>query len=569
MRLLKLFLLCLFAAAGSIQATPANFAALSGELKETWMKDTGFAAKRDQVAVLYPRLEAAFPVSLKSARTDDLGALMEALNGAWYFLEEEGIVDKAEKVLRELAGRRFATADHILEMQTMYIGAHRFADASRIREEYPEVDTWAVPPAVTGGTAIPGPYRYYSLEASGGELRQDRAILSEKPVIVFYGSPGCKFSVQALKELPGVPALKAALLARGLFITTDDDFKELAAWNASNPWKYLKVYSRKDWPAVKMAGAPEFTVFSKGEPLCYVRGWHSGESSAEFFNCLAKAGLLTDAERMRTAVAAVMSPAAQALPLEELRGLISSEYGSLAAKGAFEDAALEAYPNEDLPGVFDFLNFYYSGRPDPKAAAALEKIYALLEKNGQGGPEKGKDLFGVLLDARSFEAARRFRSAHQAFTLPVVPEIEGGTKVKPGRRLVYEMGSSASVMKAASVAPEKFEVLMVVIPGCHFCNYALAAIESDPKLLKIFRKHGLLLTGRADFPRILKRNSSKELKYTLVADIKDWPGLDFATSPTFYFMKEGAVVYSFNGWPKTGKMDELYIGLGRLGLMGD
>lgn len=569
MNAFKLFLLCLLSAAGSAQAGNTNYAALSREMKAVWGKDTGFAAKREQTAALYPKLETAFPGNLKSADTESLGALMEALNGAWYFLEDESIVNKAEKVFGELAGRRFATADHILEMQTMYLGAHRFGDAARIREEYSEVDTWAVPPSVTGGAAVTGPYRYYSLEAGGGELRLDRAPLSEKPVIVFYGSPGCKFSVQALKELPAIPAVKAALLARGLFITTDDDFKELGSWNENNPWKYLKVHSRKDWPGVKMAGAPEFTIFSEGVPVCYGRGWHGKETSAEFLNCLEKAGIMADTERMRTAVSAVTAPAAQGLPLEELRGIISGEYASLAAKGAFGAAALGTYSGEELAAAFDFLNFFSSGSPDPAAAEAMRKIYALLEEKGLGGPEKGKDLFGVLLAVRDFETAGQFRSSHQKFGLPQVPEIKGSAEAKPGRRLVYEMGNSPQMMNAESVDPEKLGVVLVGIPGCHFCNYALAAIESDPKLLKVFRKRGLLLTSRADFPRILKRNAAKELKYRLVADTKDWPGLDFASSPTFYFMKEGKVLYSFSGWPKTGKMDELYIGLGRLGLMGD
>lgn len=569
MRPIKFFW-ALLLTAGAAQAAPAGYASLSREMKEVWVKDTGLDFKREKIASLYPSLEAAFPKNLGSAGTDDLGALMEALNGAWYFLEEESAVDKAEKVFGELARRRFATADHILEMQTMYIGAHRFADAARIREEYPEVDTWAAPSAVTGGELIKdGPYRYYSLGAGGGPLRLERASLSEKPAIVFYGSPGCRFTVEALEKLPAIPALKAALLARAQFITTDDDFKELAAWNGKNPWKYRKVYSRRDWPGVKMAGAPEFTVFSKGEPACYGRGWHGEETSAEFLKCLEKAGLLSDAERMRTAVAAVMSPAAQDLPMEELRGLISDEYAALAAKGAFGDAALGSYSGEDLAAVFDLLNFHCSGGPAPQAAADMEKAYALLEKRGLGGPEKGKDVFGALLEARNFGGARLFRAAHPGFGLPPVPEIEGKTTAKPGLRLVYEMGASADRMRAESVDPEKPGVVLAGTPGCHFCNYALAAIESDPKLLRIFRKHGLLLTSRADFPRILKRNSSKALKFKLVADVKDWPGLDFASSPTFYFMKEGKVLYSFSGWPKTGKMDELYIGLGRLGLLAD
>lgn len=570
MKVLRLVCLLLLGPAAAVQAESGGYPALSREMKSVWTQDSGVDLKRGRIAKLYPKLSAAFPKNLAAAGTGDLGALMEALNGAWYFLEDEGIVEKAEKVFGELARRRFATVEHIFAMQAIYIGAHRFDDARRLREEYPEVDTWAVPASVAGGTEVSsGPYRYYGLESNGGVLRLGRADLSGEPAIIFYGSPECRFTSEMLSDLSGRPSVKAALLARALFITTDDDFRELAAWNKKNPWKYHKVYSRKDWPAVKMAGAPELTFFAKGEPVCYVRGWHGESTVSEITKCLETAGLMTDAERMRDAVAAVMSPAAADLPLPETRKMIADEYAALKDKGAFGDAALAAYTADDLGAVFDFLNFHFSGKPDPAAAERMLAVYALMEKAGRADAQKGKWVFDALLADRDFAAAKEFRAARPGLGLPVVPEITSGKELKPGQRLVYVMGSDPGIMRAEAGDTAGLKIIMVSIPGCHFSGYALKAIEGDPRMLGIFKKYGRLLTRRADFPKILKRNSVGELKYGLVASEADWPELDLTSSPVFYFLKDGKVLYSFNGWPREGKFDELFVGLGRLGLLGE
>lgn len=570
MKPIAFFLSILLVSIGSGNAGAEDCSAIARKMKSIWSQEIGVPAKQKLIGDLYPGLVAAFPKNIRTAGTDELGLLMEAFNGIWFFLEDESIVEKAEKVFRELASRRFATADHLLAMQTIYVGAHRFKEAAQLREDYPEVDTWSVPPNITGETEVSsGPYRYYSIEAKGTALRLGRADLVEKPVIVFYGSPDCKFTVEALKNLPATPALKAALLAWGLFITDDNDFKELTAWNEKNPWKYVKVYSRKDWPAVKMAGAPEYTVFSQGSPVCYGRRWFEDKTAAEFTKCLETAGLLTDVARMRAAVSGVLSPAAGDLSFEETGKLIREEYESLKTKGAFEDSALDQYAEGDLAAVFDFLNFYATGNSGAEVAEKLLKMYARLEKAGQGAPQKGEWVYKALLAARNFEAAESFRLAHPELKLATVPEIKGETGLKPGEALVYVMGNSPDSMNAERVDKNEPQVIMVGLPGCHFCNYAFKTIEGDPKMLRIFKKHGQVLTSRADFEKIFKRNSAKELKYKLVASVEEWPGMDFTTSPSFYFLKDGKIIYTFSGWPKTGKMDELYVGLGRLGFLAD
>lgn len=568
MKLFKTLVTLLLVSVCASAAAAEKYSALSREMKAVWSERSGMEVKRARIAVLFPKLTATFPGDLGAVGTDDLGSLMEALNGSWYFLEDESIVEKAEKVFGELARRRFATADHVFAMQTIYIGAHRFTDALRIRADYPEIDTWAVPSEIQGDAGISsGTYRYYRIEAEGKTLRLDRADLSENPAIILYGSPDCKFTMELFEKLPARPELRAALLAWGRFITTDDDFKELVSWNKQNPWKYVKVYSRKDWPAVKMAGAPEITVFSGGNPVCYVRGWHGAETISKFAGCLEASGLLSDLARMRAAVSGVMSEAARDLPLEETRGIIRAEYNALKAKGAFDDAALNSYAREDIPAVFEFMDFYASGSRSAESAALLRKIYARMENYGLGEAEKGGRVYDALLAGRDFEAARVFQSAYPDYKLAKVPAIRGNTLLKPGRKLVYVMDASPDEMSAEGIEESGLRVVMVSLPGCHFSSYALKAIEENPQMLRVFKKHGQVLTSRADFQRIFKRNSSKGLKYKLVSSAADWPALDFSSSPVFYFMKDGEVAYSFSGWPKKGRMDELFIGLGRIGLL--
>jgi hypothetical protein len=52
------------------------------------------------------------------------------------------------------------------------------------------------------------------------------------------------------------------------------------------------------------------------------------------------------------------------------------------------------------------------------------------------------------------------------------------------------------------------------------------------------------------------------MQHTIAYRNDEWPMIDWWGTPTFYFIKDGAVIAKFVGWPKEGRRAELLTALG-------
>ncbi len=408
-----------------------------------------------------------------------------------------------------------------------------------------------------------GRHRYQLInEAGQPEGRPALDLAGTK--IIFYGEPGAAFSIQAMEDLARDDTAKAALLARAFFITSAESLNAAAEWNRGSPFEYTVMYSTGDWPEFVFSAEPRVIFYSDGSALCDLQGWRGAGSSAEFRSCLDKAGLLEVPARLESALRIRRLASSQDDWDDERKRLVSSEFKTLLAGKAFAPASLPAYDIGTLKNAYDLTSYFNCYTPDKESLAAQEGLLAELGKRGLANENKVQDLHQRLLDFKLFAKASALKERYPAYELQTVPPITGSLGTKPGEAAVYYTKDGKTALEIKKVKKGGRRILVAARPGCHFAADALGSIEKDAELGPLFRKYALPLTSDIDFASLGSWNTAHKLQYRVTASGKDWPGVDFSFSPTFYFIKDGKIVHTVKGWSDEEPFAGIYEGLARL-----
>lgn len=382
--------------------------------------------------------------------------------------------------------------------------------------------------------------------------------------IVFYGEPGAAFSIQALEDLSKDDTAKTALLARAFFITSAGSLPSAAEWNRTSPYEYTVSYSTGDWPELVFSAEPRIFFYSGGTALCDLKGWRGAESSAEFRACLAKAGLMAVPARVESALLVRALARGEDDRDEERKGLVLSEFKTLFGGGAFSLANLQAFDNRTLKKAYDLASYSNFYAPGKESLTAQGEILSALEKRGLANEDKVQDLHRRLLNSKLFSMASELKRRYPAYELQTVPPLKGSLATKPGEAAVYYTLDGRSELEIKKLKKGGRRILVAAFPGCHFADEALEAIEKDAELGPIFRKYALPLTSRVDFASLGSWNLAHELQYRVTVSNKDWPGIDFTSSPIFYFIKNGKILHESPGWSDEAPFNRIYEGLAKL-----
>lgn len=382
--------------------------------------------------------------------------------------------------------------------------------------------------------------------------------------IVFYGEPGAAFSIQALADLSKDDTAKTALLARAFFITSAESLPSAAEWNRTSPFEYAVAYSTADWPELVFSAEPRIFFYSDGTALCDLKGWRGAESSAEFRACLDKAGLLAVPARMESALLVRHLAEGEDGRDEERKKLVLSEFKTLLGGGVFSRANLRAFDNRTLKKAYDLTSYSNFYAPGEKSLSAQGEILSALERRGLANEDKVQDLHQRLLNSKLFSMASELKKQYPAYELQTVPPLKGALAAKPGEAAVYYTLDGKSALEIKKVKKGGRRILVAAFPGCHFADEALEAIEKDAELGPIFGKYALPLTSEVDFSSLGSWNLAHKLQYRVTVADNDWPGIDFTSSPIFYFIKDGRILHESPGWSDEAPFSRIYEGLAKL-----
>jgi len=93
---------------------------------------------------------------------------------------------------------------------------------------------------------------------------------------------------------------------------------------------------------------------------------------------------------------------------------------------------------------------------------------------------------------------------------------------------------------------EPAQIVVVISPDCHFAQGGMKAIQDDPALLSVFRKHATWLVLQQDPAPIQDlrdwNSAHPDTQMQMAYLTSEWSMLDHWNTPTFYFFKSGRLI---------------------------
>lgn len=181
-----------------------------------------------------------------------------------------------------------------------------------------------------------------------------------------------------------------------------------------------------------------------------------------------------------------------------------------------------------------------------------------------------RKIYEQFIKGRRFDAAAAVAKNYPALNLETLPAIlarDGGKDVYPAI-WVIDKSDQRLTQELVRFTPD-WQLVAIAHPHCHFSANALNYIKKDATLAKLLKGHFLLMgpqSGRLDFDVMQKWNAENpSMPIHSVDQQIAFTEFDQWSTPTFYFMKAGKVVHTFNGWPKEGNRAKLDDGLRKVG----
>lgn len=200
----------------------------------------------------------------------------------------------------------------------------------------------------------------------------------------------------------------------------------------------------------------------------------------------------------------------------------------------------------------------------------MRRAFDELVMRGKASATTYQDMYETYVLARQFDQARQFASLHTTVEFEAIPDV-----LDPIGD--HDLGPTELALDVEGVALERravhleHGVLAVFHPNCHFSQNAVAAIEADPALTRLFREQAHWLQppdGRIEFDSFRAWISEHSPERVGIAwSTSEWRSFDLTSTPTFYFVRQGKVVATVSGWPKEGRRDELLAAARRAGLL--
>lgn len=431
-------------------------------------------------------------------------------------------------------------------------------------DNYPGRSLGHVPRAVNEFPLLPSNGAKYYEAAPDGELNLKRMDISAGTFILIYAGSGSSVAVRGLEEIRSDGVLGPAFTAWASLLTDNYDFKKAAAWNSAHRVKYKIMHSRTDWPGLRTDSVPGFNFFRDGRLVCYAGGWSDNASVPELKKCMETSGLLSVEARLAAALRIIGLRVADRNGYAERITLFQNEYRKLSSEGAFGKSELKTYGHNTLLDAYRASELFVFYSPVKEKLGLMENIFAEFESREMVDARKARALYAQFLDAREFERAELLRTRYGSLMLEPFPRLTGA-KPAPGKVWVYKLDDKGKRLKADALVSKDRQIVIAGQPGCSPTRNAFDAIEKDKKLRGIFKENGLLLAAGSDFQGVLDWNDSHVIKFEFINSAGDWPGMDFDTYPSFYFVKGGKIAHKFTSWPKDGNMAEIRKGLGLLG----
>ena len=174
---------------------------------------------------------------------------------------------------------------------------------------------------------------------------------------------------------------------------------------------------------------------------------------------------------------------------------------------------------------------------------------------------------GALVSVSRYSDANALRARTGAPDLPVLPALQiPRASAGQGWRMLSIQDRLHARVQAWNPDAHRPQVVAVVHPACAFSVRALSEIERRPELQWLRDSLLLVVPPDASLPLngLLEWNAAHpKLPMHPMYVRADWKPLASLDTPTFYLVRDGQVIGSFEGWPNPQGVAALRAGLSR------
>ena len=203
--------------------------------------------------------------------------------------------------------------------------------------------------------------------------------------------------------------------------------------------------------------------------------------------------------------------------------------------------------------------------------ADLRRVMTALDDRHEAASHEVETFYGALFQGRKFDEMATFFAKHKEAGLPDPIHYRGEPMgdIPHATLTVSPIGDEVSGNKVDLA--KGTHILVVAHPLCHFTQNAVAAIESDPTLQKVFERASVWISPPdrgvdiAPFQAWNKKHAETPIAIAYAGSA--WPEVRIWQTPTFIFLKDGKVTGEVVGWPKEGNREALRQEMSKLPLL--
>ncbi len=227
--------------------------------------------------------------------------------------------------------------------------------------------------------------------------------------------------------------------------------------------------------------------------------------------------------------------------------------------GYISDKKLLQYSDAELARLFSALSDVTFYLPEQDTYVELqERVFRNKSVRNTCDKADIRSMYKAYLGARMFAKADALRKKFPDIKFYSMPE-KVVSDLPPGRnswRVYNVLDEGKTVELRDSHLGSGSKVAMLMLPGCEVAEAAMQKILAAPDLAPAFRRHGMVMTNRVNAESVALWKSHFNFPEVFLAyKASDFPGFDFHSSPTFYFLVDGKVRYSFSGWSRRENPD--------------
>jgi hypothetical protein len=419
----------------------------------------------------------------------------------------------------------------------------------------------SVPLFESGGEHKPALPYVYRVMPGGDRLVETALSISSGPHIVMTTTPG--YELVSDRVASGLAKSPYRQIMRDNMDVVIRQFDPRGADLLRSPLGTDRIYLAEksaDFPGMKFDDQCMTYFLLDGKIILQKSGWPGNPDVAAMLlrDGLRSIALLPPAPKLpqqETEAAALAIQADNASHSHDaaLRARLNAEL----AEKYIAPQALASYNDETIERILYslWLETFYN-KDKPSYVLTEGAVFDEKARRGHAVAEDVESMAEAYLENWLFDKAadlkRRFPKAD--FTVPQIAPSGVSTSCANCKWRAFKILDGGKKLKLVALPLDKGPQLVIaVLPGCHFVGQFVKLAQSQPRMMDFIRKHAILLSREYRPDDIAKAAAQLGIPAYQAYSMADFPGIKLESSPEFYFLKDGKQAHYEGGMASDDK----------------